>query len=67
MYSSTQDTSEAVEAEFEAATSVYRILKETALILRRHIQATCSNSQEMPRPPLANFFNLASFHHRALW
>ena len=44
MYSSDLDTGEAVETAFEAATSENRILEETALILRRHIHAACSNS-----------------------
>ena len=57
VYSSALDTGEAVQAAFEAATSENRILEETALILRRHIQDACNNSQEMPWPSSANFFN----------
>ena len=57
VHSSALDTGEAVEAAFEAATSENRILVEAASILRQHIRDACSNSQEMPWPPLANFFN----------
>ena len=56
MYSTDLDTGEAVEAAFEAATSENRILEEAASILRVHIQAAYSNSQETPWPPSAVFF-----------